>query len=113
MCKQLRLTLELLLVGLQVGIADPAHEKVAEDALMPSPVNESVVPSRTTRRLSVINVSPGQGTLQDALDRANDGDELVLADGTYGKRSGTSAAAFIDKSITIRATNARDHTWIG
>ena len=47
------------------------------------------------------NVQPGEGTLQAALNAAKDGDELVLADGTY-TGSGDNVLE-ISKSITIRA----------
>ena len=47
-----------------------------------------------------INVSPGAGTIQAALNSASSGDELVLADGTY------TGATTINKDITIRAANA-------
>ena len=46
-------------------------------------------------------VQPGVGTLQEALNRARDGSELVLADGTYGGSG--SHLLTISKSITIRA----------
>ena len=62
------------------------------------------VNSRITRRLAVIHVSPGSGTLQAALDAASAGDELVLADGTY-TASGSNVLE-IAKDITIRAQNA-------
>ena len=51
----------------------------------------------------MINVSPGRGTLQDALNDASAGDELVLANGTY-TGSGSNVLE-IDKDITIRALN--------
>eukprot|EP00966_Prymnesium_polylepis_P121474 2807350-Prymnesium_polylepis.1 len=38
---------------------------------------------RIARRLAVINVGPGSGTLEAALRVASSGDELVLADGSY------------------------------
>ena len=56
------------------------------------------------RRLATINVSPGAGTLQTALDNANAGDTLVLADGTF-TGSGSNVLE-INKDITIRAQNA-------
>ena len=56
------------------------------------------------RKLATINVSPGAGTLQTALDNANAGDTLVLADGTY-TGSGSDVLT-ISKDITIRAQNA-------
>ena len=83
-----------------------------EQLLPPSPpllLHESANPpegyssSRVTRRLSVINVSPGVGTLQDALNDASVGDELVLANGTY-TGSGDHVLE-IDKDVTIRALN--------
>ena len=46
-------------------------------------------------------MQPGVGTLQEALNRAPDGSELVLADGTY--RGSGSHLLTITKSITIRA----------
>ena len=54
---------------------------------------------------AVISVQPGVGTLQAALDAARDSDELVLADGIY-EGSGDEVIK-IEKSITIRAMNAR------
>ena len=50
-------------------------------------------------------VQPGVGTLQEALNRAPDGGELVLADGTY-RGSGRHYLLTISKSITIRALHA-------
>lgn len=51
--------------------------------------------------MSKSQVQPGVGTLQEALNRAPDGSELVLADGTY--RGSGSHLLTITKSITIRA----------
>ena len=67
-------------------------------------LDDVVSSSRVTRRLAVINVQPGAGTLQTALSGASAGDELVLADGSY-TGSGTNVLD-VDKSITIRALNA-------
>ena len=67
-------------------------------------LDDVVSSSRVTRRLAVINVQPGAGTLQTALNGASAGDELVLADGSY-TGSGTNVLE-VDKSITIRALNA-------
>ena len=72
----------------------------------PPLTNASFIPrSRVTRRLAVINVHPGAGSLQAALNAASAGDELVLADGTY-TGSGTDVLE-VSKSITIRALNPR------
>jgi nitrous oxidase accessory protein NosD len=49
-------------------------------------------------------VHPGVDTLQTALNLANSGDQLVLADGTYTGSGGDVLK--MDKSITIRAQNA-------
>ena len=69
--------------------------------------SHALVPlSRVTRRLAVTIVQPGAWTLQDALDAASAGDELVLADGYYYTTSGDNVV-YIDKSITIRAQNQR------
>ncbi|MDC0526108.1 hypothetical protein OAO87_03820, partial [bacterium] len=63
-----------------------------------------VTTSHVARRLAVINVQPGAGTLQAAFNLASPGDELVLADGTY---TGNGINALnISKDITIRALNA-------
>jgi hypothetical protein len=62
--------------------------------------------SHVTRRLVQINVQPGSGTLQAALDGASDGDELVLANGTY-TASGSNSLLTVNKSVTIRALHAR------
>ena len=74
------------------------HASIAMEPLM--------VPSSShvTRRLTVIIVQPGAGTLQAALDGVSAGDELVLADGVY-TGSGTNVLD-IGKSVTIRAQNA-------
>ena len=69
----------------------------------PPAVNVST--SRAMRRLAVINVQAGVDTLQAALNAANYGDELVLANGTY-TGSGTNVLD-VGKSITIRALHAR------
>ena len=52
-------------------------------------------------RAVVINVQPGVDTLWQALDAANAGDELVLADGTY-----TAQNVIVGKPMTIRELNA-------
>ena len=74
------------------------HASIAMEPLM--------VPSSShvTRRLTVIIVQPGAGTLQAALDGVSAGDELVLADGVY-TGSGTNVLD-IGKSVTIRAQNS-------
>jgi len=54
---------------------------------------------------SVINVQPGTN-LQSAVNNANAGDELVLANGIYSSTTG-SQVVYISKSITIRALNPR------
>ena len=82
----------------------------------PPLMNASFVVPHVTRRLVQINLSPG-ANLQTALNNANAGDELVLADGTYtgvgtssdATGSGTSVSSnmlYINKDITIRALNA-------
>jgi hypothetical protein len=53
-------------------------------------------------------VLPGAGTLQTALDGANAGDTLILADGTYTAytwRANDTAVLMISKSVTIHALN--------
>ena len=70
--------------------------------------------------MTVIYVAPGADTLQAAYDSASDGDELVLADGTYtstqsallsitdgddGNNFGYDTATWSYKAITIRAQN--------
>ncbi|MCB2153803.1 right-handed parallel beta-helix repeat-containing protein [bacterium] len=49
---------------------------------------------------STINVSPGAGTLQTAINGATAGDTLVLADGSY-----TQDTVDVDKALTIQAQN--------
>ena len=65
--------------------------------------------TRVTRRLAVIHVQPGTNTLQAALNGANAGDELILADGIYTgdgtSGDGISTVLDISKSVTIRALN--------
>ena len=64
--------------------------------------------SRVTRRLAVISVSPGDGTLQAAVNAANPGDVLVLADGTYTVSSGWEVLKIdgtTPTGLTIRAAN--------
>lgn len=60
--------------------------------------------SHMMRRLSEVPVSPGENTLQAALDGASAGDVLVLADGLY--TSSNNEVLKIGQSITVRATNA-------
>ena len=72
----------------------------------PPLANASFAPlARVTRRLAVISVQPGAGTLQAALNAASDGDELVLYNGTY-TGSDTNVLE-ISKSITIRSLHPR------
>ena len=55
------------------------------------------------RRLAVINIGPAED-LQTAVDDANGGDVIVLADGNYTGNGGN--VVNINKDITIRAANA-------
>ena len=88
----------------RVEVGDGAS--VPFDAVLPPLMNVSAESlSHVTRRLAVINVQPGSGTLQAAHDAASDGDELVLADGTYTSSGGNVLE--ISKSITIRALSPR------
>ena len=113
MCSRLHLALVLLSVGLPMAAAAAqgmANEKAGNDETSfdaaPPLVNASMIPlSRVTRRLAVINVQPGAGTLQAALNAASAGDELILANGTY-TGSGTNVLD-IGKTITIRALHTR------
>lgn len=74
---------------------------------MPLVAHDSSSLSRATRRLTTVH--PGDN-LQTVIDNAHDGDEIVLADGTY-TGTGTPVQYFglsmlyIDKNITIRALN--------
>ena len=70
-----------------------------------------VTSSRVARRLAVVHqVLPGAGTLQTALDEANAGDTLELADGTYTRTHAVSGSnnnmLEISKDVTIRAQNS-------
>jgi hypothetical protein len=69
--------------------------------------------SRVSRPLRVTIVSPGRGTLQEAIEAASHGDELVLEDGNY-TGSGDHSVLNIDAStcsgapcdnVVIRAQN--------
>lgn len=51
----------------------------------------------------IINVSPGYGTLPDAVEAAAPGDTLLLTDGSY---EWDASNFVIDKSLTIRALDA-------
>jgi hypothetical protein len=75
------------------------------DVSDPLPLQNASMVDHThiARRLAVRTVQPGMDTLQTALDNANAGDELVLADGTYTGNS--TNALVISKTITIRAFN--------
>jgi len=77
------------------------HTSMANEPLM-VPLSSHV----TRRRLTVIIVQPGAGTLQAAFDdvSCDVSCELVLADGVY-TGSGTNVLAIV-KSVTIRAQNA-------
>ena len=64
--------------------------------------------SRVTRRLAVISVSSGVGTLQAAVNAAAPGDVLVLADGIYTVSSGSEVLKIdgtTPTGLTIRAAN--------
>ena len=113
-----RLVLVLLSVGLPVAAAESlpdasgasvagveAGDGVSVSFDAAPAVDVPTGTARPARRLAVINVQPGQGTLQAALNAANDGDELVLADGTY--TGSASDLLWISKSIIIRALNPR------
>ncbi len=50
----------------------------------------------------IINVGPGD-SIQDAIDAAMDGDEIVVAEGTY-----LEAIDFLGKAITVRSTDPAD-----
>ena len=75
------------------GEAEPLalHSTVPED---PWQVSSSPV----TRRLAVVSVSPGVGTLQAAVNAASAGDELVLADGTYTGATACGMACGVERS---------------
>ena len=119
MRSRLRRALVLLAVGLApvavatalpgasvAGVEVGDGASVSFDAVLPPLMNVSAESlSHVTRRLAVINVQPGAGTLQAALNAASAGDELVLADGTY--TSSVTNVLDISKSITIRALNPR------
>ena len=105
-----RFALLLLFVGLapMAAALQSAHDEAGDPGrgidTAPPLVNASIA-SRVTRRLAVIDVQPGAGTLQAALNAASDGDELVLANGTY---TGSGANVLeVGKSVTIRALHAR------
>ena len=105
-----RFALLLLFVGLapMAAALQGAHDEAGDPGrgvdTAPPLVNASIA-SRVTRRLAVIDVQPGAGTLQAALNAASDGDELVLANGTY---TGSGAEVLeVGKSVTIRALHAR------
>ena len=105
-----RFALLLLFVGLapMAAALQGAHDEAGDPGrgvdTAPPLVNASIA-SRVTRRLAVIDVQPGAGTLQAALNAASDGDELVLANGTY---TGSGANVLeVGKSVTIRALHAR------
>ena len=121
MRSRLGLALVLLLVGLPTAAALPdgnggvTHDKandngpeasVATELSLTNTTAPSAPLSHVTRRLAVINVQPGPGTLQAALNNASAGDELVLADGIYSSTTGNQVV-YISKSITIRALNPR------
>ena len=91
--------------GAHVEAGDPGRGIDTALPLVTPPLFNASITSRVTRRLAVINVQPGAGTLQAALNAASDGDELVLADGTYTS-SGTNVLE-VGKSVTIRALHAR------
>ena len=113
-----RLALVLLAVGLPVAAALPSASDAPHEAAVdagretdfdaPPPLVNASISSHVTRRLTQISVQPGFGTLQAAIDAANDGDELVLANGTYTGSTYTGNQVLeIRKSITIRAQHPR------
>ena len=92
-------------------VSFPAHPKCrshpggASAFALKEDVNSTEVglqKSRITRRLTVVAVSPGPTSVQDALSSASDGDVLLLKGGTYALESTIA----IDKDITIRAENS-------
>ena len=100
--------LPALVHALSLAAAAETHLLSARSAshhnrsVAPSLSHDELAPrSHVTRRLAVINVQPGVDTLWQALDAANAGDELVLADGTY-----TAQNVIVGKPMTIRELNA-------
>ena len=85
-------------ISLPVNVDEVDHQALA---LLDVPSELSV--SRVTRRRLQINVSPGDN-LQTAVDNAQPGDELILADGNYTAEAGDNML-LVNKNITIRAQN--------
>jgi hypothetical protein len=60
---------------------------------------------------ATINVPADYATIQEAIDAASDGDEIVIAPGTY-TGSGGEVANLLDKQITLRASGSAEETII-
>ena len=57
-----------------------------------------------TATAQILNVPSEYTTIQDAIDTAVDGDEVIVADGIY-KGDGNRDIDFLCKAITVRSEN--------
>jgi len=70
---------------------------------------ESTVKNDDPPRSPILNVPSEHSTLASAIEAAEEGDTIVVADGTYSATSNFNLS-FEDKQLTIRSENGPDYT---
>ena len=76
------------------------HDRITNHPVTVLAVLGALVVASSAARADVINVPIGQPTIQDAIDVAGNGDEIVAAPGTYSE-----TIDFNGKHITLRSSH--------